>query len=134
VTGGLTIVQGAAGRRFPSLLSFPWAGGETPSPPSPYSIHEPAVKEEDGQDVPECEGANLRPAWRQVAEVLKAQAATWRCETALMSWKSRARGKIHKAVQSVKETVRHLTPLERVEILMLILWPIFLLVVFKGCG
>jgi len=39
-----------------------------------------------------------------------------------------------KLVRRVREALQSLTPLEAVEILMLILWPIFLLIAFKACG
>jgi len=47
-----------------------------------------------------------------------------------VSWSS----KIDKAVQQIREALRSLTPVEAVEILVLILWAIFVIVFFKACG
>jgi hypothetical protein len=48
--------------------------------------------------------------------------------------KSRIRDTIGKVVRQVREGLRSLTPVEAVEILVLILWVIFVLVFFKACG
>ena len=42
--------------------------------------------------------------------------------------------KMGKLVRHVREALRSLTPVEAVEILMLILWPVFLLIAFRACG
>ena len=51
-----------------------------------------------------------------------------------MNRKSRIRGTIGKVVQQVREGLRSLTPVEAVEILVLILWAIFVLVFLKAYG
>ena len=51
-----------------------------------------------------------------------------------MNRKSPIRDKMGKAVRQVREAWRSLTPVETVEILVLILWAIFVIVFFKACG
>jgi len=47
-----------------------------------------------------------------------------------VSWRS----KIDKAIRQAREALRSLTPVEAVEIFVLLLWAIFVLVYFKACG
>jgi len=48
--------------------------------------------------------------------------------------KRRISDTIGKGVRQVREALRSLTPVEAVEILVLILWAIFVIVFFKACG